>query len=179
MVPGAGKRKGAAFEREVCTKLSLWVTAGKRKDCFWRSAMSGGRATVHAKKGGNMHSQIGDISAVAPEGHAFLKRFMIECKFIRDLNLQAAAVSGAGPLYDFWIKLALDAVRAGKSPLLIAKQNRLPTLVFARASETTKYFGPVSQIELARLFKLEGYRISVFDFDQLLETFPYAPDRYR
>src|SRR5215216_6431446 len=39
--------KGPQWEREVCRALSLWVTNGERVDVFWRSAMSGGRATVH------------------------------------------------------------------------------------------------------------------------------------
>jgi len=46
MRKGGGKAKGASFERDICRRLSLWVSAGKQEDVFWRSAMSGGRSTV-------------------------------------------------------------------------------------------------------------------------------------
>ena len=49
--PGYGKQKGGEYERTVCKKLSLWVSNGTRDDIFWRSAMSGGRATLQRKKG--------------------------------------------------------------------------------------------------------------------------------
>jgi hypothetical protein len=130
MRAGGGKQKGAAFERLVCEKLSLWVTDGKSDCAFWRSAMSGGRATVRHAKGKKTQSQSGDISAVAPEGHALVNYFSIECKFVKDLNLQAALMKGKGPLVEYWKQVSRDAAKAGKRPLLIAKQNNCPVVVF-------------------------------------------------
>jgi hypothetical protein len=79
---GGGKGKGSSFERKVCVLLSLWVTNGKKKDAFWRSSMSGGRATIHVKRG-DKNRQAGDIAAVAPEGHQFTDVFFAECKHVR------------------------------------------------------------------------------------------------
>ncbi|MBM3120244.1 MAG: hypothetical protein FJ006_12010, partial [Chloroflexi bacterium] len=58
--------KGASFERDISRQLSLWWTHGERDDVFWRSSMSGGRATVRAKKGQKTAYQNGDITATDP-----------------------------------------------------------------------------------------------------------------
>ncbi len=128
MRPGGGKAKGASFEREICRKLSLWVTGGRREDCFWRSAMSGGRATVARKRGKDVQ-QSGDITAVHPEGHAFLDRWYVECKHYKDLSLDAFLVKGTGPLASFWKKACDEAKHYKRSPMLICKQNGWPILV--------------------------------------------------
>lgn len=59
---GRGKGKGSAFERNICRTLSLWWSGGKHDDYLWRSAGSGGRATVRGKKGGRTTGHCGDIS---------------------------------------------------------------------------------------------------------------------
>ena len=53
--------KGPSFEREVCEKLSLWWTDGKRDDVFMRTSGSGGKATARRKKGKDTPFQGGDI----------------------------------------------------------------------------------------------------------------------
>ena len=70
-----GKLKGGAFEREICVKLSKWVSYGERDDLFWRSAMSGGRQTVGFKKGINRKNQAGDITAIDPIGQKLIDSF--------------------------------------------------------------------------------------------------------
>lgn len=122
-----GKQKGSAFEREVCKKLSLWVTGGKQKDVFWRSAMSGGRATRDKDV-----RQAGDITAVAPEGHILTDNVYIECKHYKDLNLASFLLEGRGVLAQFWRKTCTEAVIRGKIPCIIAKQNAKPTLFITR-----------------------------------------------
>lgn len=129
MRPGGGKSKGSAFERQVCVALSRWVSDGKREDIFWRSAMSGGRATVRGKRGKNTNSQLGDISSVAPEGHALTARFVIECKHVASLDLEAFLFKRKGALAAFWKTLTDIADANNKVPLLIARQNRLSTLM--------------------------------------------------
>ena len=62
------KAKGSAFERHVCSTLSLWISKGKHDDWLWRSAMSGGRGTRRVAKHGAQNVS-GDICAVAPGGH--------------------------------------------------------------------------------------------------------------
>lgn len=129
MKRGGGKKKGASFEREVCKALSLWITRGKRHDCFWRSAMSGGRATI-AK--GREVRQCGDITAVAPEGYQFARRWFVECKHVSHLALDSYIVKGTGPLRKFWAKALKEARRHDRDPMLIARQNGWPDIVITR-----------------------------------------------
>lgn len=128
MRAGGGKQKGSAFEREVCKRLSLWLSNGTVEDCLWRSAMSGGRSTVAHAKGKRLADQAGDISAITPLGHTLTRVFMIECKSYRDLGF-AGLPTGRGNLAKFWIEANLQAFRYGKLPMLIAKQNKYDPLI--------------------------------------------------
>jgi len=137
MKPGAGKRKGSAFERKVCVLLSLWVTEGKRKDVFWRSAMSGGRATVH----GTQVRQAGDVCAVAPEGHSFADRYFVECKMYRNIRLPLFVLHGKGPLAKWWKVARQQAVTHKRLPWLIVCQNNLPILLLSMPNDDDRYRG--------------------------------------
>lgn len=128
MKAGGGKAKGSSFERKICAQLSLWITQGEKEDCLWRSAMSGGRATVAHKKG-QVVRQAGDICAVSPEGHQLADIVFIECKHVKDLALEGFFISGKNTLANFWRVAVQQAKRHNKTPLLIARQNRLPDLV--------------------------------------------------
>jgi hypothetical protein len=128
MKPGGGKAKGASFERYVCRELSLWVSRGQRKDVFWRSAMSGGRSTVGFKGGDKLSAQAGDVSAIDDLGMNFIKKFVIECKHVKDLNIENV-IKRNGALVQFWLVLCKEAARHGKLPFLVARQNNFPTLV--------------------------------------------------
>lgn len=129
MKPGQGKNKGSFFERDVCSKLSLWVTDGKSDDCFWRSSMSGGRATSAFKKRGQILRATGDIAAIAPEGHLLTDNWFIECKHYKNLEITRFLLHNAGTLAIFWAKAKEEAVNSKKAPVLIAKQNRIDTLL--------------------------------------------------
>jgi hypothetical protein len=73
--------KGGQFERDICRKLSLWWTEGKRDDVFWRSASSGAMATSRMRtKGKTTYGQHGDIQAVDPIGAPLLKLCCFELK---------------------------------------------------------------------------------------------------
>jgi hypothetical protein len=127
------KAKGSSFEREVCRRLSLWVSDGKNEDCFWRSATSGGRSTVAHAKGKRLAAQAGDITCISPAGQALTDAFLIECKHYADLNLRGV-FTGKGHLCEFWYEVCKQADRYDKAPMLIAKQNNLPAFVcFAHA----------------------------------------------
>ena len=130
----ASKAKGSGFEREVCRVLSLHVTGGGRDDLFWRSAMSGGRATRAHRKGKTLAHVAGDICAVDAAGEEFIKQFYVECKFYRDLNLTSFFVARKGLLWGFWLRAVVEAARYKKYPLLIAKQNLVPTLAITTAA---------------------------------------------
>lgn len=123
------KQKGGEFERQVCKTLSLWVSDGKRKDLFWRSAMSGGRATIAGK--GELSRQCGDICAISPEGHKLTDPYYIECKFLKDLQMRwfMIGVGGRDSLLTFWRQTCEQAKQYKKKPMLIARQNNFPTLV--------------------------------------------------
>jgi len=129
MKSGGGKAKGSAFERDVCKKLSLWVTKNKRDDVFWRSAMSGGRATVAGKKGQGLAHVSGDICATHADGYALIEEIFIECKFYRDLTFAALVTSNSGLIERFWDKAQSQAHQHGKTPVVILKQNQMPALV--------------------------------------------------
>jgi len=122
------KAKGGSFERLVCKSLSLWISHGKNQDVFWRSAMSGGRATVSKGK----VRQCGDICAVAEEGYKFSDRFYIECKHIKKAALDSFLIKRTGPLATFWKKAEKDAAKHLRQPLLIFRQNGWPILVLDR-----------------------------------------------
>ena len=128
MRQGGGKSKGASFEREICKALSLWLSQNKQEDLLWRSAMSGGRATVARAKGKQLASQSGDISSIHPLGHAFINTFYVECKNYKDLNF-VGLISKRGKLYEFWQETQAQAKSYQKQPILIAKQNQQPIIV--------------------------------------------------
>lgn len=177
MKKGKGKAKGSGFERRVCSDLSLWVTRGKNKDVFWRSAMSGGRATIHVKKG-ETNRQAGDITAVAVEGHQLTDKFFFELKFYKDLALPAFFLRGNGLLASFWFKTCDQADIHGRKPLLIAKQNKFPAVVLARPNELTNFLGR----RLPRTLHVYKPSIlcSVFHLDDILKCpFPHKVKRVK
>lgn len=124
-----GHGKGAGFERETCRELSRWVSNGTREDIFWRSAMSGGRATVALKTGKKLKAHAGDIVMTDRLGAALVDQFMLECKFYKDLQLQNLVLDNGGGIVDFWTKASDSAHEMGKIPILIAKQNYLPKMI--------------------------------------------------
>lgn len=127
---GGGHSKGAGFERKTCERLSLWITDGQKRDCFWRSAMSGGRSTVALKRGQTLSHQAGDICSVAPEGHILTDVLFFELKHYRNIRLESFIISGKGPLAGWWKQACKQAKEHGREPVLIAKQNNMPILVF-------------------------------------------------
>lgn len=126
-----GKGKGSNFERTICKQLSLWVTKAELMDCFWRSSMSGGRATVKLKRTGKRdRAQSGDIVAITPEGAPLVEIFTIECKFYAKLDWAAAVDTGIGNLSVFWKQAKKQCKGTGTSPMLIVKQNFRRVIVF-------------------------------------------------
>jgi hypothetical protein len=123
-----GKGKGAQFEREVSRRLSLWLTCGERDDLFWRSAMSGGRATVQFKKGITNRAQAGDLCAIDSAGEALLQHVVVECKFHADLVIVNSFL-GDGHLRRLWDKHVDEAKRTDREPFMVAKENRTPALL--------------------------------------------------
>lgn len=144
------KAKGSQFEREVCVKLSLWLTKGQNKDVLWRTAMSGGRATV----GRGKVRQCGDICSVAEEGHVLTNNYFIECKHVRDLQFDMFILHDKGYLARYWMTARTQARKYGLQPLLIAKANRFPIVVLTMPSARLNRF-PVANVR--------GSNIGLFD----------------
>jgi hypothetical protein len=119
-----GKAKGGEFERVICKRLSLWITNGDKIDVFWRSAMSGGRATVSKGK----VRQGGDITAVAPEGHKLTDKYYIEIKHLKNISLDSM-IKDNGPLIKIWDKTLDEAAKYNKHPVLIFRKNGWPIVV--------------------------------------------------
>lgn len=130
MKAGKGKAKGAAQERLLCKHLSLYVSNGAKADVFWRSAMSGGRATLLAKKGKQAKHSAGDITATAPEGHAWTNKYYMESKAYASLDIVPFLLGlKRGLLWKFWEETCRQSAIHGKLPMLFAKQNGIKTFV--------------------------------------------------
>lgn len=181
MKAGGGKQKGAAFEREICEKLSRWILPTSDRSLFWRSAMSGGRATVRSYAKKSTSDQAGDLCPIAPEGNAFMSRFVVECKHVKTLNIASGLLQGKQELATFWRQVSRDAALAEKKPLLVAKQNLYPTLALLRTIDYPVFFGHISQHERLRVFILGrpgAPSISMFFLDDLLAG-SYVETRFK
>jgi hypothetical protein len=143
MRQGGGKAKGGSFERVVCKQLSLWLSQGARDDLLWRSAMSGGRATIQLRAGKVNLTQGGDVSAVGQGGFAFCEQTFIECKAYTDLQFGRSLVVGTGILARFWETAVKEAAKYGKRPLLIAKQNLYPVLALTNMQRPYLWADPI------------------------------------
>lgn len=127
MKAGGGSQKGSSFEREVCKKLSLWISEGKRNDIFWRTAGSGARATTRAKSGQTTCNADGDMCCLDPAYQWFIDSVLVEIKRgynswrLDDFLLPKPKKDG---IFTVWEKLEKEAHRLHKLPLLILKQDR-------------------------------------------------------
>lgn len=119
--------KGGSFERATCVKLSLWWAG--REDVFWRSSMSGGRATVRRRKMKTTSGSYGDVAAIDPIGLPLLDLVTIELKkgYSKDcfhslLDKQHRAAQQA---WESWIQQATEAwEQSGSfSWIIIAERN--------------------------------------------------------
>lgn len=164
----SGKAKGSEFEREVCKALSIWVSGGTHEDLFWRSAMSGGRATVGRKQGKNHQRHAGDISATSPEGHVLTDKWYVECKFYKDLAIQSALLKGIGKLSMFWREACEQATHYRRMPMLIAKENMSPCLVLMPTAHLITPTG-VAAYPAAMLGRMAILRADVLSFEGMLK----------
>lgn len=135
MKSGGGKRKGGAFEREIARELSKWWTHGEREDVFYRSASSGGRATVRTKVGKKSFGQYGDISANDPIGQPLLDLCTIECKTGYPGQSMLDIVDGkAGrkSVYGKFVLQSLDECKQANVPywLLISRRHSKIKMIY-------------------------------------------------
>jgi len=160
-----GKNKGSRFEREICKSLSLWISEGRKKDLFWRSAMSGGRATVFQKKGELLKNQSGDISSISQEGMCLTNALYIECKFYKNLQLSSFFLNRKGNLYKFWKETIRQANIYKKIPFLIAKQNNQKTILL-----TTQKINKFLHVKVRFRKILINSNTLIFVFEDILKN---------
>jgi hypothetical protein len=171
MKSGGSQRKGSAFERKICKALSLWVSKGRRRDLFWRSAMSGGRAKIFRRQGHDMRHQAGDICSVSPDGHVLTDYWCIECKIYRDLQLDNFIFGLPGPVLRFWKQTCDEAHRSGRHPMLIAQQWRGPIFVVMSPQEASHYDWS-RQCYLAHISPMVAPSFAILSFDGMISV-PY------
>lgn len=167
MKPGGGKAKGSSFERLVCKALSLWVSHGAREDLFWRSAMSGGRATVGRRKGLDLAQHAGDISSTSPDGHKLTDIFFIECKFVKDLGVANFVYRKPSTIRRFLEIADLQSCSHNRETMLIAKENNGPIIVVLR-SDIARQYDWAKESVIARIVWDDRSSVAVLDFNQMI-----------
>lgn len=129
---GGGKSKGNNFEREIARKISLWLSENKDKDLIWRSKSSGGSFT----KGYVKETQYGDLAIQKHTGKyvrvakQFINTFCIEIKFWKKLDL--SKISETNDIWKWWVQCENNCLNIKVNPILIAKGNNKPILVFLK-----------------------------------------------
>lgn len=129
--------KGADFERRICKELSKWFTKGMYDDVFWRTPMSGGRATVRRKHAQRADVHDSDICAVREIGTPFTDMYSCECKsgYGRWDVLDVVEQLKKNPeLVKFYLQARAAAKPLNKSVILIVQRNRKPPVVFLSRS---------------------------------------------
>lgn len=136
MKTGYGSRKGSAFERDICKKLSLWWSEGKRDDIFWRTASSGARATQRRKIGRSTYGGDGDICAIDPIGQPLLDKyvFSLKCGYTKDLDvishIDSIKSCRLSKLMEFWEDIYnLAEIKKKKPALIIKRNNKVPIIL--------------------------------------------------
>ena len=94
--------------------------------------MSGGRATLRSRigRGSAVVAQAGDISAIHELGHAFLRLFVVECKFYKDLRLKQMIYARKGFVDEIWYKTLKLATQNDRIPFIVSRENRMDELVW-------------------------------------------------
>lgn len=164
MKRGGGGKKGGEFERDVCKELSKAISGGLRKDLFWRTSMSGGRATLMRRAGQRNLSQMGDVSSLDSSSNWLTDRYMIECKHSKDTGLLPFLIHGGGKIANWVSTMEQQGHECQRRPLLVFRQNHMPILVLTRENGVTD--GNSISIIDPTLTTRSGYYL--FSFGQLL-----------
>jgi len=132
---GKGKGKGTAYEREICKLLSLWWSDNKHDDIFWRTAVSGARATIRRKGHKRTFGQDGDIQATDPIGQPLLDLTTIEIKRGYNVNTIADLFDNSKKakeqVYEKFLNQSIEQSNSSGTPywMLIVKRDRRKELV--------------------------------------------------
>jgi len=121
----AKSSKGSAFERKVCSQLSLWWSDGEDDDIFYRTAGSGARATARSKRGKKTENSYGDVGYTKPEGKPLIDLLLLELK--RGYTTQISALDFVDQLVkrkppilkQWWDKAEAERKEAGRKYTVI------------------------------------------------------------
>ncbi len=175
MRAGGGKQKGNSFENKIARILSEWITGGSRSDVFDRTASSGAKATSRRRhRSGDFSNQEGDILSVTPEGLPITEKFIIECKHHASIGMDSVVyekVTKDENVMTWWVKLMEQCRGAVRMPMLIARQNRRPTLLFL-STPGIRYLSVPNELVTSTFRPRHNgiiYDINGINFDEFLE----------
>jgi len=170
--PGYSNAKGGNFERRVSKDLSLLISKGSKKDLFWRSPSSGGRATIAIRIGDSADRISGDVIALSEEGRILTEHFLIECKAYKDVQFDSFIIKSTGLLQGFWEKTCIQAKSIDKHPLLIVKENFVKPYILLWDSSVRflQRVGPICLIARKYVSKTdyESSIISIIDYEKFV-----------
>ena len=166
MRSGGGKNKGSSFERDICRKLTKFVTGSEKPEIFWRSASSGAKATQDAKSGVKGHMGGDIVSVQDSQGMWLTEKFSIECKSYADFFFDHLFTPGKGQIWKWWDQCRRDADDANKRPMLIFKKNRSPIYVMLAQNSDLCYLVTHRNIPFMYMHG-DGGDLYVYEFEKL------------
>ena len=122
-----GRKKGAAFENEVCRALSIWLCpppgeGRKSWDTLPVSALPFRRRFTDTTPLDGHWEGSGDIL----HRPGIVCMFSVECKAQQGWELDGALHNKHWPVWKWWYQTCTQARRAEKEPLLFFTRNRRP-----------------------------------------------------
>ena len=117
----SGKSKGSAFEREICKKLSVWLTGKIKPYAFWRSPSSGAIATISEE---NINLS-GDIIGISQEAKKICEKINFELKTgYKDTSLDKfLKYNKTDNFKNFWTQCINES--CGKLPIIVFRKKGL------------------------------------------------------
>lgn len=130
-------QKGPQFERDFCKRLSLWWSQDEsRDDVFWRTASSGGRATIRSRKGKTTQNAYGDIKAEDLSARPFTDLILVELKkgYSKETvaNLLDIMIGQPIPVYGQWIRKSITTCQVSGIPhwMIISKRDKRDVMCY-------------------------------------------------
>lgn len=161
---GKGKAKGSAFERKIAKALSVWLTDGQSRTELIRSVLSGGWGA----RQGEPWRQVGDLAPNGPVGEQFRRRWAVECKHHKKINLWSLWTRNSKDTIAGWWKHLNKEIIASESavmrPMLIFHGNFMPIMV------ATPY--PSLEIRADKEIIVAWLGMRIFTLQELLSSDP-------
>ncbi len=170
------KSKGGQWERDFCRLLSLWWSKGEDRDIFWRTASSGGMATINK----NLPTQVGDVTYMKPEGQLLIDNFVFELKHYSYKGLDfLPLLDYKGNIFEWWVKLCKEAEQYNKIPFLVIKVSHRGVYGILPKQYLTNKTITWGRILKLNRFSFEPHKkggFSMFCLDEFLSIFSDKPE---